>query len=101
MLLPFGVVPEFYKIGAGLTDSFPLIAQHFVWLSIPFCVIVSWVFHTMQRIGTVGENPFEGSANDVPISTISRAIEIDMREINEESADTIPPPIPTVHGVQM
>lgn len=40
-----------------------------------------WIFHTMERIGRVGENPFEGSANDVPISTISKNIEIDMLQI--------------------
>ena len=48
-----------------------------------------------------GENPFEGSANDVPISTISRAIEIDLREILGESRDRIPSASPAVDGVQM
>jgi putative membrane protein len=31
------------------------------------------------------ENPFEGSANDVPISQMSRNIEIDMREMLGET----------------
>ena len=63
----------------------------------------SWstIFHTMQRIGTVGENPFEGSANDVPISTIARGIEIDLREMLGESQEQIPQPLPTLHHVQM
>ena len=55
----------------------------------------------MQRIGIVGENPFEGSANDVPISTIARGIEIDLRELNGEPKNRIPEPLPSVNGVQM
>ena len=101
ILLPLGVIPEFAKMGEVLRDDFPLISHYFVWMAVPFSVIVSWVFHTMQRIGIVGENPFEGSANDVPISTISRAIEIDLREMNEEPSADIPPQLPSNLGVQM
>ena len=100
-LLPFGVIPEFAKVGLTLSEQFPVMGHYFVWLAVPFTVIVAWVFQTMQRIGTVGENPFEGSANDVPISTISRAIEIDMREQLQEQPSSIPRPLVAVHGVQM
>ena len=63
--------------------------------------MIAWVFNTMQRIGTVGENPFEGSANDVPISTIARGIEIDLLEtIGIDKAD-IPDPVPADYDVQM
>ena len=101
VLLPFGVIPEFSKIGESLAESFPIIGSYFVWGAIPFTVIVSWVFNTLQRIGTVGENPFEGSANDVPISTMARGIEIDLREMMDEEKDKIPEPIPAVYDVQM
>lgn len=101
LLLPFGIVPEFSKIGLGLADSFPILAPYFGWLAIPFCVSVSWVFHTMERIGRVGENPFEGSANDVPISTISRGIEIDLRQLLDEDHASIPEQFPEEYGVQM
>ena len=101
LLLPFGVIPEFSKIGKALASDFPLVGEYFIWLGIPFTIIISWVFNTMQRIGMVGENPFEGSANDVPISTIARTIEIDLRQILEEGADQIPPPIPAIDDVQM
>ena len=40
-----------------------------------------WVFTTMEKIGESSENPFEGSANDVPITAMSRTIEIDMLEM--------------------
>jgi len=101
VLLPFGVIPEFSKIGQELSQSFPIVGTYFVWLSVPLIVIVSWVFHTMQRIGTVGENPFEGSANDVPISTLARKIEIDLREMMDEAPEKIPEQLTPVHGVQM
>lgn len=101
ILLPFGIIPEFAQIAATLRDSFPLIGPYFVWLAVPFCGAVSWVFHTMERIGRVGENPFEGSANDVPISTISRGIEIDLRQMLGEDHQQIPEQFPELHGVQM
>lgn len=101
ILLPFGVIPEFARIGGNLKDIFPTIAPFFVWGGIPFTVIVSWVFSTMQRIGTEGENPFEGSPNDVPISTIARGIEIDLREMLQEEKAQIPAPFPSQYYVQM
>ncbi|MBK9758315.1 MAG: multidrug transporter [Nannocystis sp.] len=70
LLVPFGLLPEFHKLGPGL-----------VWLTIPAGVIVAWVFHTMDKIGESSENPFEGSPNDVPITAMSRTIEIDLREM--------------------
>jgi ion channel-forming bestrophin family protein len=100
-LIPFGVVPEFAKIGQNLSEAHPIIGSLFVWLAIPFSVMISWIFNTMQRIGTVGENPFEGSANDVPISTISRGIEIDLREMLDEDESTIPEPLAAHYDVQM
>lgn len=101
MLLPFAVVPEFWKVGQELNEFHPEISGLFVWLAIPFSVIVSWIFNTMQRIGTVGENPFEGSPNDVPISTMARGIEIDLREMLDEDEKEIPEPHPMVRDVQM
>lgn len=101
VLLPFGVIPEFASIGQSLAGDYPLIGRNFVWLGIPFTVILSWVFHTMQRIGMVGENPFEGSANDVPISTMARGIEIDLLEMIGEDPVRIPEQFPSELGVQM
>jgi putative membrane protein len=55
----------------------------------------------MQRIGTAGENPFEGSSNDVPISTMARGIEIDLREMIDEDESTIPEPLASHYNVEM
>lgn len=101
LLVPFGVIPEFSRMGAKMIPLYPEIAPYFIWLALPFCVMVSWIFHTMERIGRVGENPFEGSANDVPISTIARGIEIDLREMINQDKKDIPEPLEMLKDVQM
>lgn len=35
----------------------------------------------MEKIGEASENPFEGGTNDVPITQLSRSIEIDLLEM--------------------
>lgn len=91
LLLPMALVPQFAEIGVEISEESPIIGSLFIWFTIPFYVIVAWIFHTMERIGRTGENPFEGTANDVPISTISRGIEIDLRQNLGESKEEIPP----------
>ena len=100
LLLPLGLISQFAEIGNGFAESYPLIGDLFVWLTIPFYVIVAWIFHTMERVGRTGENPFEGTANDVPISTIARGIEIDLRQNLGESDDEIPEQFPFKHHTQ-
>ncbi len=100
LLLPLALVPQFAEIGKGLSDSHSIISGLFVWLSVPFYVIVAWIFHTMERIGRTGENPFEGTANDVPISTIARGIEIDLRQNLGEAKDDIPKQFPVKYHTQ-
>lgn len=70
LLIPMGMLPEFAKLG-----------EHMVWLSIPFSTLSAWIFTTMEKIGESTESPFEGSANDVPITAMSTAIEIDLKEM--------------------
>ena len=100
LLLPLALVPQFAEIGGEISTSQPFIGSIFVWFCVPFYVIVAWVFHTMERIGRTGENPFEGTANDVPISTISRGIEIDLRQNLGEALEDIPKQFPVKHNTQ-
>ncbi len=100
LLLPCGVMFEFDKIGLAVSDQHPVIGPNFIWFSVPFSALVMWVFHTMERIGRVSENPFEGTPNDVPITTIARGIEIDLREMLDEDPASIPPPIEAQHHTQ-
>ncbi|MEM6725299.1 MAG: bestrophin family ion channel [Bacteroidota bacterium] len=101
LILPLAIVPQFAEIGQDMIEFNALFGKYFIWLSIPFYVVVAWVFHTMERIGRTGENPFEGSANDVPISTIARGIEIDLRQNLGESKEEIPAQFPMMYDTQM
>ncbi len=115
LLLPLGMMHEFEKIGEAVViairehmkvHSSPIhgvvefLGLNFVWVSIPFTVIISWIFHTMERIGETTENPFEGNPNDVPITTMSRGIEIDIRQMIDDDPDLIPGPIEPQASIQ-
>jgi putative membrane protein len=62
-----------------------------IWFNIPFSAVVTWALHTLDTVGESSVNPFEGSANDIPITQISRTIEIDMRDMLDNSV--LPEPI--------
>ncbi len=101
VFLPLGMASQFDQAGHKLAGEFPGIEDYFYWFSIPFSVIVMWIFNTMNRIGRVGENPFEGTPNDVPISAIARGIEIDMRQNLGEAKEDIPAPFEIRTSTQM
>ncbi len=100
-LLPLAIIPAFASMGSDIGSSGSFIRDYFVWFNIPFTVIVIWVFNTMLRIGLVGENPFEGSPNDVPISNISRGITRDILQIIDEDPENIPEPFENTNHIQM
>lgn len=76
ILLPFGMLNIFNDDVSHLTSG---------WLVFPFTLLVSWVFILMELIGDYSENPFEGLYNDVPISSMARDIEIDIRQMLDET----------------
>ncbi|RTQ51602.1 hypothetical protein EJV47_07320 [Hymenobacter gummosus] len=86
VLLPFGMLGEFAKVGPQYT-----------WLMIPFHLLISWVFMTMETIGDTSENPFENGINDVPMTAINRNIEIDLRAMLGET--DLPPRVEAVDGI--
>lgn len=83
----------------GLLDIFSQSTQLHYWLTVPFSTIIIWIFFLVDRIGDYSENPFEGAYNDVPISSITRVIEIDLLEMLEEKE--IPKPYPVENGFLM
>ncbi|KAA5536563.1 multidrug transporter [Taibaiella lutea] len=91
-LIPFGTLNEFSKLSKDY-------GEWFIWLTVPFSVTVAWVFLAMERIGESTENPFEGGANDVPITSMSRTIEIDLREMLDETQ--LPPAIEPMNDILM
>ena len=70
-----------------------------VWLNAPFSALVIWVFFLTEKIGDYSENPFEGTYNDVPITSIARTIEIDLREMLGEK--DVPQPLAEENGFLM
>ncbi|WP_439559603.1 bestrophin family protein [Dyadobacter sp.] len=88
LALPFGLINEFAKLGDGL-----------IFLAIPSYVLIAWVFNTMEIVGDTSENPFENAINDIPMTAICRTIEIDLREMLNETS--IPAPITAVNNILM
>lgn len=86
LFVPFGLLKELDKLGEGT-----VLEGWTIWFNIPFSLMVTWCFHTLDSVGEASVNPFEGSPNDVPITQISRTIEIDMRDMLDESY--LPPAI--------
>lgn len=87
-LLPFGMIDLFHDA-----------TEYGVWLSIPFNMIVAWVFLVMELVGDYSENPFEGLGNDIPMLALCRTIEIDLLEMLGEQ--DVPEPITPKNGVLM
>ena len=79
MFLPFGLV------------------EHFGWFTAIISVPISFVFLVLQAAGRVNEDPFENRWTDTPMSTLSRMIEINLRELIGERE--LPEPLKVVDGV--
>lgn len=88
LLLPFALIAELDKQG-----------HYFIWLAIPFTALINWIFYFSERNSDYSEKPFQGLVYDVPITNITRAIEIDILQII--GATDIPEPIVAKDGVLM
>jgi putative membrane protein len=84
-LMPFGFFPYAQELGKAAG-----ISHWTVWLNVPFSAFVGWAFISLEKVGENSSNPFEGGANDVPISFIARRIEIEMRTMLGEETDLKP-----------
>jgi putative membrane protein len=90
----FGVWLFALLVPLGMIDTFNQIN---IWLTIPFSTLIGWLFFTMEMIGDYSENPFEGGFNDIPITSLSRTIEVDLRQILEEK--DMPASVEPVNGI--
>ncbi len=85
-LLPFSIIPELMELG-----------EWGFWMSIPITALVGYVYVAMELVGDYSENPFQGMANDIPMLSLCRVIEIDLREMLGET--NLPPNIESKNGV--
>jgi len=73
--------------------------QNLGWGALPIYVVLATIFTITELIGSRTEEPFERKLEDVPMSSICRKIEIDLRQQLGESS--IPPPLEPKDGVLM
>ncbi|TNE54897.1 MAG: hypothetical protein EP338_05470 [Bacteroidetes bacterium] len=83
----------------GLLDIFKDTQGPLLWVCPFISGLIIWVFFLMEKIGDYSENPFEGTYNDVPITSISRGIEIDLREMIRD--ENIPEAVKDENGFLM
>lgn len=81
LLIPFGLLSVFEE---ELTELTLASDWWYISLMIFFSVLISWIFTTMEKIGSNSEDPFEGRINDVPMTALCRTIEIDLRDMLDE-----------------
>ncbi|MBX2966704.1 MAG: multidrug transporter [Cyclobacteriaceae bacterium] len=93
-LVPFGLLEVMENLGEGT-----FMEGYTIWFNIAISSVVCWVFHTLDVVGESAVNPFEGGANDIPITQISRMIEIDMRDMLDEKE--LPKPIVAKNNILM
>ncbi|WP_373073484.1 bestrophin family protein [Zeaxanthinibacter enoshimensis] len=83
LLVPLGLLNIFENHVIGESNASD--QTEFLFLQmIPFTVLIMWIFTTMEMIGDISEDPFEGSTNDVPMTSLCRTIEIDLRDMLDE-----------------
>ena len=87
-LLPFSMIPE-------LIDF----ADWGIYIAVPISVLIGWVYVMMEVVGDFSENPFQGMANDIPMLSLCRTIEIDLRQMLNET--DLPPAIQAKNGILM
>lgn len=78
LFLPFAVVKDIH------------------WFTVPICTIIAFVFGALDAIGANIENPFENTIHDTPMSSLSRTIEINLRQMLGEKE--LPPRVEPIDG---
>jgi ion channel-forming bestrophin family protein len=67
------------------------------WAMLPVAFILNYVFISIDFISSRTEDPFENRFDDVPLSTMSRTIEINLLEVLDEKP--LPPRLEPVEGI--
>ncbi len=81
-LLPFGMIGEVERLNESVEGW---AKGHMVWLVVPLSLLITWMYTSLDQVGESTENPFEGGANDVPISFLCEQIEAEAREMLSEA----------------
>ncbi|WP_282036586.1 bestrophin family protein [Saccharicrinis aurantiacus] len=87
-LVPFSMIPSLMNLGTWGAA-----------ISVMMTALIGWVYIMMEIVGDYSENPFQGMANDIPMLSLCRTIEIDLLEMLGET--DLPAPIKPKKGVLM
>lgn len=96
ILLPFGFLDSFKDEGSRYLHN-AVLERDYMFLMIPFTMLISWIFYMMEKVSDNMEDPFEGSANDLPLSSMVKTIEIDLRESLQD--ENIPEPTLAINDI--
>lgn len=96
ILLPMAFVDTFYAelVDQGVSKENVL---YYMTVMVALMVIISWVFYMIEKVSESCEDPFEGGATDVPISSLTRTIEIDVLQM--AGSEKVPEPASPIDGV--
>lgn len=96
VMLPLAFV-EIFEASIADANLSTILQHEFMLTLVPFSMLISWIFYLMEKVSDSVEDPFEGGVTDVPISTLCRLIEIDLKQML--NAEDVPPPIKPIDGV--
>ncbi len=88
-LLPFSMLPTLMA-EAG---------DYGLLIGVPVTILIAWVYFMMEAIGDFSENPFQGVMWDIPMLSLCRTIEIDLREMLKET--DLPNPVQSHDDILM
>jgi ion channel-forming bestrophin family protein len=87
-----------HQIVALYVVSLPLgLVESLGWVMPPFVLLIAYTFLGLDAVGDEIEEPFGEDLNDLPLGSMCRTIEINLRELLGESE--LPPPSLPVRGV--
>jgi putative membrane protein len=73
-----------------------ILVQKSGWVTIPFTLLIGFIFFALDSVARGIENPFENRFNDTPMSSICRTIEINIKQMLK--LDDLPEPVQPVNG---
>ncbi|MEM8969653.1 MAG: bestrophin family ion channel, partial [Bacteroidota bacterium] len=82
LLLPFGLLDIFINDLVAAGEELP---GAYITLYLLVSVLITWIFLTWELVGDNSEDPFENRSTDVPMTALTRTIEIDLRDMLDES----------------
>lgn len=72
VITPVSIVGDFHKLQLSFA-------------SIPLCLLLTFVFSIMNKVGKLNENPFDNQVTDIPLTALCNEIERDLKEMLQHS----------------